>query len=92
LTLEDTSAGMMAAPVAVDNGHKVVSAHSRPKGLLPSTWLGRELKIEYLAGDAVRTTSGVLAELYPAGPILLISGARTLVSWDRIVLVELVGD
>ena len=37
-------------------------------------------------------TSGVLLDFYPAGPILNMGGAKTLVSWDRLVLCELVED
>jgi hypothetical protein len=34
----------------------------------------------------------VLCDWCPAGPILLIAGARTVVSWERLCLIELVGD
>ena len=37
-------------------------------------------------------TSGTLLDLYPAGPVLNIGGAKTLLSWDRLVLCELVED
>jgi hypothetical protein len=33
-----------------------------------------------------------LRDLYPAGPVLNIGGAKTLLSWDRLVLCELVED
>ena len=36
--------------------------------------------------------SGTLLDLYPAGPILNIGGAKTLLSWDRLAVVELVED
>lgn len=63
------------------------------KGLLPSTWVGRELRVEYTGADGkASTTSGVLLDWYPAGPVLNMGGARTLVSWERIALIELVGD
>ena len=39
-----------------------------PKGLLPSTWLSRTLKLEYVDGFGVgQATSGTLLDLYPAG-------------------------
>ena len=41
---------------------------------------------------ACATTDGVLCDWCPAGPILLIAGARTVVSWERLCLIELVGD
>ena len=37
-------------------------------------------------------TSGTLLDLYPAGPILSVAGAKTMISWDRLVLCELVED
>jgi hypothetical protein len=36
--------------------------------------------------------SGTLFDLYPAGPVLNIGGAKTLLSWDWLVLCELVED
>jgi hypothetical protein len=39
-----------------------------------------------------QAASGTLLDLYPAGPILNIGGAKTLLSWDRLVLCELVED
>jgi hypothetical protein len=34
-------------------------------------------------------TSGTLLDLYPAGPVLNVGGAKTLICWERLVLVEL---
>ena len=64
-----------------------------PKGLLPSTWLERTLKVSYMDafGAGVETT-GTLLDLYPAGPILNLNGAKALISWDRLAVVELVED
>ena len=63
------------------------------RGMLPSAWLSREVRLEYLgAGGQGLSTSGTLLDWYPCGPILNVAGARTLVAWDRICLVELVGD
>jgi hypothetical protein len=36
--------------------------------------------------------SGTLLDLYPAGPVLNISGAKTVICWERLVLCELVED
>jgi len=36
--------------------------------------------------------SGELLDLYPAGPILSLNGAKALISWDRLALVELEED
>jgi hypothetical protein len=72
------------------NGTPTLPKRSAPKGLLPSTWLERTLKVEYTDcyGNG-QETSGTLLDLYPAGPVLNIGGAKTLISWDRLVLVEL---
>jgi hypothetical protein len=79
----------MTAPTT--NGDKPLPRRA-PKGLLPSTWLERELRIEHTVGGAVRETAGTLADLYPAGPILIVDGRRTLISWDCIATVGLIPD
>jgi hypothetical protein len=75
------------------NGTPSLPKRGSPKGLLPSTWLDRTLKVEYTdAAGAGRQTTGTLLDLYPAGPVLNISSAKTVLSWDRVVLYELVED
>jgi hypothetical protein len=81
----------MTAPTV--DGQPSLPRRTSPKGLLPSTWLERTLKIEYT--DCYGTgqqTSGVLLDFYPVGPILNVAGAKTLISWDRLALCELVED
>ena len=87
---EETS-GYMTAPTM--NGDKPLPRRDGPKGLLPSTWISRTLRIEYVGamGEA-RETSGVLLDVFPFGPCLNIAGARTLLSWDRLCLAELQED
>jgi hypothetical protein len=81
----------MTAPTV--DGEPSLPKRRAPRGLLPSTWLERTLKLEYVDGFGVgQATSGTLLDLYPAGPILNIGGAKTLLSWDRLVLCELVED
>jgi len=81
----------MTAPTV--DGQPSLPKRTGPKGLLPSTWLERTLKLEYVDGFGVgQATSGTLLDLYPAGPVLNIGGAKTLLSWDRLVLCELVED
>jgi hypothetical protein len=65
-----------------------------PRGLLPSTWTGRTLKIEYAGADGLPvTTSGALLELFPFGPVLKSAeGEKFALSWDRISLLELQED
>lgn len=81
---------LMTRPEANGERSSTLPRRTGPKGLLPSTWLERTLKVAYVDvfGAGVET-SGTLLDLYPAGPILLIGGARTLICWDRIVLCEL---
>ena len=63
------------------------------RGLLPTTWLGRELRLEYTgADDKAQNTKGVLLDWCPFGVVLNVAGARTIFSWERIALVELIGD
>ena len=60
---------------------------------MPSTWVSRELRVEYVGADGkAARTSGVLLDTYPAGMILSLAGAKALLSWDRLVLAELIDD
>jgi hypothetical protein len=75
------------------NGTLALPKRSGPNGMLPSTWLTRTLKLEYVDGfGAGVEASGVLLDFYPAGPVLHIDGVKTLISWDRLVLAQLVED
>jgi hypothetical protein len=75
------------------NGTPTLPKRSRPKGMLPSTWLSRTLKLEYVdCYGGGQETCGTLLDFYPAGPILNVAGSRTLISWDRLVAVQLVED
>ena len=75
------------------NGTPSLPKRTAPKGLLPSTWLERTLKVEYTdCYGSGQETSGTLLDCYPAGPVLSLAGAKTLISWDRLVLCELVED
>ena len=75
------------------NGTPSLPKRTGLKGLLPSTWLERTLKVAYTdCHGSGQETSGTLLDLYPAGPVLNIGGAKTLLSWDRLVLCELVED
>lgn len=80
-------------PVETTNGvleGVPLAKRDRPRGMLPSTWLNRSLRIEYTdCYGAGQETSGVYLDHCAAGVILNIRGARTLISWDRIGLLEL---
>jgi hypothetical protein len=75
------------------NGEAPLPKRGGPKGIMPSTWTNRTLRLEYVGGDGLmRESSGTLLDCYPAGAIINIKGAKTLLSWDRLVLAELVED
>jgi hypothetical protein len=77
----------------VDTQKKSVGGVAPTRGLLPSTWIGRGVKVEYLDGySSPIETSGVLLDTFPVGPILNLSGARVCLPWERLLLVELVED
>jgi hypothetical protein len=77
--------GYMVAPTA--NGDRPAARRVGTRSMLPSTWINRGLKIEYVtAGGKAATTEGVLRDWCPVGPILLIAGARTVLAWERLVL------
>jgi hypothetical protein len=81
----------MTAPTV--DGQPSLPKRRGPKGLLPSTWLERTLKVSYVdCNGSGQEASGTLLDLYPAGPILNLNGAKALISWDRLAVVELVED
>ena len=81
----------MTAPTV--DGQPSLPKRVGPKGLLPSTWLERTLKVSYMDAFGVGVeTRGTLLDLYPPGPILNLNGAKSLISWDRLAVVELVED
>lgn len=87
----ESAAPYMVAPTT--DGRPALPKRAGPKGLLPSTWLNRHLRLEYVdaRGMAVEA-SGVLLDTYPVGPVFSLHGAKTLVAWERLVLCELVED
>lgn len=72
-------------------GRPALPKRNGARGMLPSTWLNRSLKVEYVdCYGGGQETSGVLLDWCPLGAVLNIRGARTILAWDRIALVELV--
>ncbi len=81
----------MTAPTT--NGDRPLPRRAGTRGLLPSTWLARTLRIEYTdASGRGRETEATLLDWCAAGVLLNIAGAKTLLSWERLVLAELVED
>jgi hypothetical protein len=84
---------ILEAMTAPDANGQIHAKRVGPKGLMPSTWVNRTLRVEYVGGGGeTRETSATLLDLYPAGPVLNIAGAKTLLCWERLVLCELVED
>jgi len=75
------------------NGTPSLPKRAAPKGLLPSTWLERTLKVAYVdvRGAGVET-SGTLLDLYPFEPVLSLEGEKTALSWDSLRSVTLIND
>ncbi len=74
--------GLGDAPLPKRNGGR---------SLLPSTWIDRTLRVEYAGADGKRAeSSGVLLDWCPVGVILSLAGAKTLIPWERLALLELV--
>ena len=88
--MTEETAVYMAAPKT--NGDSPLPRRGGPKGLLPSTWLKRHLRLEYVVCGELRQATGTLLDVYPAGPVLNAGGARTLIAWDTVAVVELVED
>ena len=84
----------MAAPERDVNGTPgsiTLQKRAAPRGMLPTTWRNRGLRVEYTGSDGGgQATSGVLLDWCLAGLVLNIRRARTLVSCDRIGILELV--
>lgn len=90
---EENHVPEMSAPVLTPDGTALLPRRGGPRGLLPSTWLSRTLRLEYASADGSPVeTSGTLLDWYPAGVVLQIAGAKVLIPWERLVLVELVED
>ncbi len=60
------------------------------KGLLPLSWVGRGVAVEYVGADrGERHVSGRLLDLHGFGPVIGANGGRLALSWDSITSVEL---
>ncbi len=63
---------------------------TRPRGLLPSTWVGRSLRLAYVDADGAATeTNGTLLDWYGTGPVFSLNGSKVLLAWERLILLEL---
>lgn len=75
------------------NGTPSLPKRQAPKGLLPTTWVGRTLKVEYVDGYGTGAeATGACLDLYPFGIVMNLSGQRAAVSWDALRVVTLMND
>jgi hypothetical protein len=80
---------LMTKPIT--NG-EVPGVRRTPRGLLPGTWVGHTVRVEYLDayGEGAKT-SGALSDLFGFGPVLrAATGEKWALSWDAIRTIELV--
>jgi len=78
------------APLVSPDGSYRLSARRPGRELFPAGWLRCSARIVYESGDGSADLSGTLLEFCGVGLILQANGVKNLVSWDRLVLVELV--
>ena len=79
----------MTAPIT--NGDKPLPRRAGTRGMVPSTWIGHGLRLEYIGADGkAKETSATLLDWCPVGLLLSVGGAKTLLAWERLVLCELV--
>jgi hypothetical protein len=75
------------------NGDAPLPRRAGSRTMLPPTWVSRTLRVEYVgaAGEA-RQTSATLLDWCPLGIIVNAHGAKTIIPYERLGVVELVDD
>jgi hypothetical protein len=87
----ESMAEHMVAPTV--NGDPLLPKRAGARSLLPSTWLDRTIKLEYVGGDGKgRESTVTLLDWTPVGILVNTAGAKSLIAWDRLVLCELKED
>jgi len=71
-----TPSAALEAMSKPDANGQVHVKRTGPKGLLPSTWLSRALRLGYVVCGQLRETTGTLLNVYPAGVVLNAGGVR----------------
>ena len=75
------------------NGEAPLPRKAGTRTMLPSSWISRAVKIEYVgAAGELQQASATLLDWCGMGPVFNLGGARTVVGWDRLVLCELKDD
>ena len=89
--MSEEAAVYMTAPDK--NGAPALPRKAGTRTMLPSSWISRTVKIEYVgARGEMQQTSATLLDWCGMGPVFNLGGARTVVGWDRLVLCELKDD
>ena len=90
--MEQITAPSVATAPSID-GHAPLSKRNGLRTMIPLTWLGWEALVEYLTSDGEGvSTSATILYCHGLGIICTIAGARSIVAWDAIRIVELRGD
>jgi hypothetical protein len=75
------------------NGRPSLPKRAGTRTMVPLSWLDRTVKIEYAgAGGVGRETTATLIDWCPSGLLVSISGAKCLMPWERLILLELQAD
>jgi hypothetical protein len=84
-----TEARTEAAPLVTPDGSRLLAR--RPgRELFPASWLRHRARIAYDNGTSKGgDLSGVLLEWCGAGLIVQANGSKSLLPWERVVMVEL---
>jgi hypothetical protein len=90
--MEQITAPSVVTAQSID-GHAPLPKPNGPRAMIPLTWLDREALVEYMSSDSrTVSTSATLLDWCGLGIICAIAGARSIVAWDAIRIVELRGD
>jgi len=72
---------------------KPLQKRAGTRGLLPTSWLKRPVKLSYTDATGMSVdTSALLLDWCALGGVFAIGGARTIIPWERLALIELVQD
>jgi hypothetical protein len=75
------------------NGDAPMPRRVGARTMLPGSWVSRSVRIAYVdAYGSGQETTAALLDWCSMGPVFSLAGAKTLISWDRLVLCELVED
>jgi len=75
------------------NGTPSLPKRSTARTMLPSTWLERTVRLEYVdAYGGGQSSTGALLDWCAVGVICNLQGEKTVVAWDALRAVTLIND